>query len=185
VPILYYRRFASLLSFIFSLTGAVLAQSDSKVIQEDSAIAEALSVRVENSSDSPSGSGPLVVEPPRVQIGPELDGILDEDEWRMAVSISNFTQQEPQEGEPATEETVVRLMYTAEALYIGVEAFDSDPAGIIATEKRRDSPRLFDEDNFQIILDTFHDRRSGYMFITNPLGGKLEQQIFEEGEGAW
>ena len=50
---------------------------------------------------------------------------------------------------------------------------------------RRDSLRLLDEDNFQIILDTFHDRRSGYMFVTSPLGAKLEQQIAEEGEGGW
>ena len=43
---------------------------------------------------------------------------------------------------------------------------------------------LNDEDSFQIIIDTFNDSRSGYMFVTNPLGAKLEQQIFEEGEGA-
>jgi hypothetical protein len=56
--------------------------------------------------------------------------------------------------------------------------------GIIATEMRRDSERLLDdEDSFQIILDTFNDLRSGYMFVTNPLGAKLEQQVFEEGEG--
>ena len=45
-------------------------------------------------------------------------------------------QQEPSEGEPATEHTVVRLMYDAEMLYIGVEAYDDDPNGLIATEKR-------------------------------------------------
>ena len=44
------------------------------------------------------------------------------------------------------------------------------PDGVIATEKRRDSLRLLDEDNFQIILDTFHDRRLGYMFVTKPAG---------------
>ena len=48
---------------------------------------------------------------------------------------------------------------------------------------RRDADRLFDEDNFQVILDTFHDSRNGYMFLTTPLGAKLEQQIFDEGEG--
>ena len=50
---------------------------------------------------------------------------------------------------------------------------------------RRDSPRLFDEDHFQVILDTFRDRRSGYMFVTSPLGAKLEQQVAEEGEGGF
>jgi hypothetical protein len=48
---------------------------------------------------------------------------------------------------------------------------------------RRDSRPLLDEDNFQVILDTFDDSRNGYMFVTTPLGAKLEQQISEEGEG--
>ena len=93
--------------------------------------------------------------------------------------IENFTQQEPNEGEPATERTIVRLMYDSESLYIAMEAHDSIADGVIATEMRRDSLQLLDEDNFQIILDTFNDRRSGYMFVTSPLGAKLEQQISE------
>ena len=97
--------------------------------------------------------------------------------------VEQFVQQEPEEGDPATERTEVRVLYDARHLYIGVHAFDSDPSGIIATEMRRDSDRILEEDNFQIILDTFNDFRSGYMFVTSPLGAKLEQQISEEGEG--
>ena len=125
------------------------------------------------------------VAPVRVENGPQIDGRLDEEVWLRAAVIDEFVQQEPAEGEPATERTVVRLLYDAEALYLGVEAYDSEPDGVIATEMRRDSLRLLDEDNFQVILDTFHDRRSGYMFVTSPLGAKLEQQVAEEGEGGW
>ena len=114
---------------------------------------------------------------------PDIDGQLSDPAWRTADVVAGFTQQEPADGEPATEQTEVRLLYDAGHLYIAVHAFDSEPDGIIATEMRRDSPRLLDEDNFQIILDTFRDSRSGYMFVTNPLGAKLEQQIFEEGSG--
>ena len=85
----------------------------------------------------------------------------------------------PASRSPATERTEVRVLYDARFLYIGVNAFDSNPAGTIATEMRRDSPRLLDEDNFQVILDTFRDSSTGYMFVTNPLGAKLEQQVFE------
>ena len=70
--------------------------------------------------------------------------------------------------EPATERTIVRLMYDSESLYIAMEAHDSIADGVIATEMRRDSFQLLDEDNFQIILDTFNDNRSGYMFVTSP-----------------
>ena len=125
------------------------------------------------------------VEPRRVEQAPRIDGRLDEAVWRAAAVIDEFVQQEPAEGAPATERTAVRLLYDARALYVGVEAFDSQPAGVIATEMRRDSPRLLDEDNFQMILDTFDDDRSGYMFVVSPLGAKLEQQIAEEGEGGF
>ncbi|MFQ5790324.1 MAG: DUF5916 domain-containing protein [Acidobacteriota bacterium] len=121
------------------------------------------------------------VEARRADIVPHIDGILDEEIWRAAVVIDEFVQQEPNEGAPATERTEVRILYDSGRLFIGVHAFDSNP--VVATEMRRDSSRLLEEDNFQVIIDTFHDSRSGYMFVTNPLGAKLEQQIFEEGEG--
>ena len=127
----------------------------------------------------------FTVEPPRTPESPVIDGILDEPVWANAAVIDNFTQQEPNEGQAATERTIVRLMYDSESLYIAMEAHDSITNGVIATEMRRDSFQLLDEDNFQIILDTFNDSRSGYMFVTSPLGAKLEQQISEEGEGGY
>ncbi len=123
------------------------------------------------------------IEARRASAAPAIDGLLDEAAWQEALVVDSFTQQEPSEGAPATERTEVRLLYDAHYLYIGVHAFDSDPRGVIATEMRRDSPQLLEEDNFQVILDTFRDSRSGYMFVTNPLGAKLEQQVFEEGGG--
>ncbi|MEP6782760.1 MAG: carbohydrate binding family 9 domain-containing protein, partial [Acidobacteriota bacterium] len=111
----------------------------------------------------------------------KVDGLLDEAAWASAQVIDQFVQQEPREGQPATDRTEVRVLYNAGHLYIGVKAYASLP--VSATEMRRDADRLFDEDNFQVILDTFHDSRNAYMFVTTPLGAKLEQQIFDEGEG--
>ncbi|MGH7551663.1 MAG: DUF5916 domain-containing protein [Longimicrobiales bacterium] len=119
----------------------------------------------------------------RVDQAPRLDGVLDEVDWERATPVERFTQQEPREGQPATERTAVRILFDSRTLYIGVQAFDGEPGGLVATEMRRDSERLIDEDNFQLILDTFNDSRNGYMFVTTPLGAKLEQQISEEGEG--
>jgi hypothetical protein len=124
-----------------------------------------------------------LIEAQRTARPPDIDGIFGETEWDGAALVDVFTQQEPSIGEPATERTEVRILYDAERLYLALHAYDSDPSAIIATEMRRDSTRILDEDNFQIILDTFRDSRSGYMFVTNPLGAKLEQQIFEEGGG--
>jgi len=112
---------------------------------------------------------------------PRIDGVLDDAAWATAQVIDTFVQQEPQEGQPASDRTEVRVLYDEGHLFIGIRAFAS--LAVSATEMRRDADRLFDEDNFQVILDTFHDSRNGYMFVTTPLGAKLEQQIFDEGEG--
>ena len=119
----------------------------------------------------------------RVDQSPKIDGVLDEAVWQKASLIDQFTQQEPREGATATERTEVRVMYDSRSLLIAVHAYDAQPSALVATEMRRDADRLLDEDNFQIIIDTFNDSRNGYMFVTTPLGAKLEQQISEEGEG--
>jgi hypothetical protein len=115
---------------------------------------------------------------------PRVDGVLDEEAWQNAAPIDDFTQQEPREGAAASERTEVRVLYDSAHVYIGVHAYDSDPHGITATEMRRDSDRLLTEDSFQVVLDTFNDSRNGYIFVTTPLGAKLEEQITEEGEGS-
>ena len=115
--------------------------------------------------------------------GPVLDGVLDDPVWSRAALIDEFVQQEPDEGAPATERTEVSVVYDVHNLYVAVRAFESAAGGIRATEMRRDSDRILEEDNFQVILDTFMDSRSAYMFVTNPLGAQLDQQVFEEGEG--
>ena len=119
----------------------------------------------------------------RVDETPRLDGVLDDAVWKKAAVVEEFVQQEPREGAPASERTEVRVMYDSRSLLIGVHAFDDDPSALVATEMRRDADRLLDEDSFALILDTFNDSRNGYMFVTTPLGAKLEQQISEEGEG--
>jgi hypothetical protein len=119
----------------------------------------------------------------RVDETPHMDGVLDDAVWKKAALVEDFVQQEPREGAPASERTEVRVMYDSRSLLISVHAFDGQPSELVATEMRRDSDRLLDEDSFSLILDTFNDSRNGYMFVTTPLGAKLEQQISEEGEG--
>ena len=121
------------------------------------------------------------VDAVRVDQSPQIDGVLDEALWESAAVIDDFTQQEPDEGAPASERTEVRVLYDGSSLFLGVRAFDSDPEGVVATEMRRDGNRILDEDNFQIILDTFMDLRSAYMFVVTPLGAQLDQQVFDEG----
>ena len=119
----------------------------------------------------------------RVERAPTVNGILDEEVWARAALIDEFVQQEPTEGAPGTERTEVRVLNDGANLYVGVLAFDSSPEDVVATEMRRDGSQILNEDSFQIILDTFMDSRSAYMFVVSPLGAMLDQQVFQEGEG--
>ena len=120
----------------------------------------------------------------RVDQSPKIDGVLDEQVWKKAPLVEDFIAAgaaRRRDGDASAPKCA--SCTTARTLLIGVHAFDAQPSAIVATEMRRDSDRLLDEDNFQLILDTFNDSRNGYMFVTTPLGAKLEQQISEEGEG--
>ena len=124
------------------------------------------------------------VRAPLTRAAPTLDGALDDAIWADAARLDRFIQQEPDEGAPSSERTEVLVLYDSETLYLGVRAYDDSGTPATATEMRRDSDRILEEDNVQIVLDTFKDARSAYMFVTNPLGAQLDQQIFNEGEGS-
>ena len=101
-----------------------------------------------------------------------LDGRLDEPAWVTAPIAKDFIQNDPREGEPATFDTEVRLLYDDDALYIGVFAKDDNPSGIIVNELRKDF-NTASADGFQVVIDTFHDERNGYQFAVNPRGREV------------
>src|SRR5215213_5711043 len=68
---------------------------------------------------------------------PRIDGVLDETAWSHAQVVDRFVQQEPQEGQPATDRTEVRVLFDEGRLYIGVHAFST--LAVTATEMRRDA----------------------------------------------
>ena len=109
-----------------------------------------------------------------------LDGKLDEEAWSRADEANVFTQRDPDEGMPSTEKTRVRVLYDKENIYFGVECWDSQAEGILATELRRDN-NFNNDDSFTIILDTFHDHRSAFLFRVNPRGAQYDALITDEG----
>ena len=132
---------------------------------------------------SPSHSAPQqndkIAEAVRVDKSPRLDGTLNDPLWQLAKSITEFRQREPHEGEPSTESTEVRILYTRHAVYFGIYCHDADPSLIIATELRRDVSQGLD-DHFDILIDSNHDRRGAYVFEINPLGTQNDGLIVEE-----
>ena len=121
----------------------------------------------------------------------KIDGRLDEPAWKAVDFHGDFLQREPNEGEPATERTEVGILYDERNIYFGIKCFDSEPEKIIAREMRRDAI-VDDDDYFEMVIDTYHDKRSGYYFITNAHGSKREAQLANEGrdynpawDGVW
>ena len=127
----------------------------------------------------------------RTEIPLKVDGLLNDPAWQNALFQGQFTQREPEEGASASEKTEVGFLYDKRNLYIGIKCFDSEPDKIIAREMRRDAI-VDDDDYFELVLDTYHDHRSAYYFITNPHGVKREAIMANEGrdynpawDGVW
>ena len=97
-----------------------------------------------------------------------LDGRIDEEIWLTATPITDFTQQEPVEGATPSHPTEIRVLFDADALYIGAIVYD-DPEGVLAYQRQRDAG-LGTDDRFMWILDTFRDGRTGYFFEINAAG---------------
>ncbi|MBI3050098.1 MAG: carbohydrate binding family 9 domain-containing protein [Acidobacteria bacterium] len=112
---------------------------------------------------------------------PDINGRVDEAIWGRVEPFSAFIQQEPREGEPATERTEVRFLLDRENLYIAVICFDSTPDDILVSESRRDAD-LDDTDSIQILLDTFNDGQNAFVFGTNPFGIEYDGQVMAEGQ---
>jgi hypothetical protein len=110
-----------------------------------------------------------------------IDGRVDEAAWAAATPITQFLQQAPDEGKPATEKTELRILYDDAAVYIGARMYDSQgAAGVRAALTRRDQVMNGDNsltsDRIAIVFDTFRDKNSRRWFELNPLGVKGDHQ---------
>ncbi len=105
-----------------------------------------------------------------------IDGRLEESFWATADSIDDLRQREPLEASPATERTVVRVAHDAAALYIAVRCYDGDGRAVRASQLRRDAD-LSSDDNVRLLIDSFDDRRSAFVFGTNPNGVLWDAQF--------
>ncbi len=109
-----------------------------------------------------------------------LDGRLDERAYETVRSVSGFIQQEPDEGAPATEATEAWVFYDDSTIYIAARCWDSQPERMVANEMRRDNQGIYQNENFAVVLDTYYDRRNGYLFHVNPLGGMFDGHVTDE-----
>jgi len=124
-----------------------------------------------------------VTEAFELKSAPKIDGdVANDSVWKNVIPTSGFTQVQPNLGEPASQKTEVYMGYTADALYIGLIAYDENPENIIVSNSRRDAG-LDDTDSFRVVIDGLLDRQNGFVFGTNPAGQEYDGQVIKEGGG--
>ena len=123
--------------------------------------------------------GQLHVKVPRLELDAVIDGKLDDPAWARAALLTGFSQFSPQDGIPATDSTEVLVWYSPSAIYFGIRAYE--PHGAVhATHADRD--KISADDNIQILLGTFHDRRQAFLFGVNPFGVQMDGTMVERGQ---
>ena len=111
----------------------------------------------------------------------QVDGVLDEPQWSRAALLTGFSQYRPVDGLPAADSTEILVWYAPGAIYFGVRAFEAHGDVVRATLADRDA--IDADDNVQILLDTYDDRRRAFEFAVNPLGIQADG-VRSEGQDA-
>ena len=124
-------------------------------------------------------TGRPTVRPPRSQTRPAIDGRLDDAIWRTAARITEFVQQNPVEGAPATEDTDVYVAYDSQNIYFAVHAHYSDPS--IMRANRSDRDQAFRDDTVSVYFDTFLDQQRAYVFSVNGYGVQMDSIMNSRG----
>src|SRR5467141_1531696 len=109
----------------------------------------------------------LDVPIPRLEAEVVMDGDLADSVWGRAARLTGFSQYSPNDDVPAADSTQVLVWYSATAIYFGIRAFEQHGRPTVTLASR---DQIFDDDNVQILLGTFHDGKQALMFAVNPLG---------------
>src|SRR6266566_2820506 len=141
---------------------------------------------------SPSGDG--AAPPPstatratavRAKTPVVIDGRDDDEVWRLAPPITQFREFQPKEDGDPRFATEAKVAYDDRYLYVFIRAFDPHPDSILKLLARRDVRAATDQ--LKIMIDSYHDRRSGYEFAVNPAGVKRDYAIYndQQEDDAW
>jgi hypothetical protein len=125
-------------------------------------------------------TGRVTVRATRLTTPLQIDGKLDEAVYSQIPPITDFIQNDPREGAPASEKTEMWLFYDKDNVYVVAKCWESQPEKMGASELRRDNSNIFQNDNFAWMFDTFHDRQNGIIFEVTVAGGRVDAQVTNE-----
>jgi hypothetical protein len=140
-----------------------------------------------------AASAPAPPHPPvqaaRATGAMRCDGVLDEPSWSTAQSVTALYQQTPDQGAAATMKSEFKVLFDEAALYIGARLYDAHPESIQANLGRRDAS--LPADRITVYIDPYHDKRSGYLFVVNAAGHRVDGLLYNDGvqdltwDGVW
>lgn len=110
---------------------------------------------------------------------PVIDGLGNDECWDLVEWTSDFTQSQPEENKPPSQETAFRIMYDDNNLYVFIRAFDSEPDKISRIMSRRDN---FSGDMVWIDIDSYFDKQTDFLFAASASGAKSDAAITQNGQ---
>ena len=136
-------------------------------------------------SGAAQGIAPASITAQRVTAPPVLDGEDNDPSWRGVPSTDAFREVRPREDGAPLQRTAFRVGYDAQYLYVFVRLYDARPDSIVGRLSRRDDESV--SDHVTVMIDSYHDKRTGFEFQVNPVGVKADYAIYNDGEedSAW
>ncbi|MBT8335857.1 MAG: carbohydrate binding family 9 domain-containing protein, partial [Gemmatimonadetes bacterium] len=134
------------------------------------------------SGPSAEASAAPVAHATRTDDPPVIDGVPSEAAWSTAAPLDAFIQRVPRDGQVATEDTDIRVLFDGDAIYVGVWAWERHEGQIVPGEAIRDF-EVTDADAVVMIFDTFNDEQNGFVFGTTPAGIEYDGQVAAAGSG--
>src|SRR5436190_1267068 len=119
----------------------------------------------------------LTFQAVRAMKAPVLDGDLSDEAWQKAQEITGFTQRDPNEGQPATQQTKCRVVYDDDAIYFGCLMEDSGKATPLLARRDND---LNNGDYIRISIDSQHDRQNGAAFVVNASNVQMDMILYND-----
>lgn len=112
----------------------------------------------------------------RIIQAPVIDGKLNDATWESAPIASNFVQNFPDVGQPATVRSEVKVVYDNYAVYVGAFLYDN-PANIRKQLTARDDEQQSDVDYFSIFFDTYNDKQNGFQFLVTSVNVQTDARM--------
>jgi hypothetical protein len=174
-------RWSVLFGLYLALPGTASAQRGPAVTSKPvDGLTRAAALQALRGMVSRDQTGPLTVTATPLVEAIVVDGRLDEPIYAQVPAAGGFIQQEPSEGEAATERTDAWVFYDGQNVYVAARCWDSEPERMVANELRRDNRSIAENESFAVVLDTFNDRRNAFFFQTNALGALRDGLITDE-----